>query len=77
MLTTNDGRGYYLVAADGGLFTFGDAQYMGGLGGQGLGTVGIVPLLVIQEARPLDLPKRHYHHRCLDDEAQGPVSANS
>ncbi len=29
---TPDGRGYWLVAADGGVFTFGDAPFLGSLG---------------------------------------------
>jgi hypothetical protein len=31
--STPDGRGYWLVAADGGIFTFGDAGYFGSTGG--------------------------------------------
>jgi hypothetical protein len=33
MAATPDGRGYWLVAADGGIFTFGDAGFYGSLGG--------------------------------------------
>ena len=33
IVTTPDGGGYRLVAADGGVFTFGDAPFHGGLGG--------------------------------------------
>ena len=29
MAATADGRGYWLVAADGGVFTFGDARFFG------------------------------------------------
>jgi hypothetical protein len=29
MATTPDGHGYWLVASDGGVFTFGDATFMG------------------------------------------------
>ena len=29
-----DGHGYWLVASDGGIFTFGDARYLGSEGGQ-------------------------------------------
>jgi hypothetical protein len=29
MAATPDGRGYWLVAADGGIFTFGDAGFLG------------------------------------------------
>jgi len=31
-----DGRGYYLVAADGGVFAFGDAGFYGSMGGRHL-----------------------------------------
>ncbi len=42
---TPDGGGYWLVASDGGVFTFGDAQYYGSMGGQRLNApiVGIAP----------------------------------
>ena len=33
---TPDGKGYWLVAADGGIFAFGDAQFYGSMGGQHL-----------------------------------------
>ena len=36
MSTTSDGRGYWLVAADGGLFAFGDAKFHGSMGGKPL-----------------------------------------
>jgi hypothetical protein len=36
MAPTHDGLGYWLVASDGGIFTFGDAQYYGSTGGQKL-----------------------------------------
>jgi len=32
MASTPDGRGYWLVASDGGIFTFGDAQFYGSTG---------------------------------------------
>jgi hypothetical protein len=31
---TSDGRGYWLVGSDGGIFTFGDAHYYGSMGGR-------------------------------------------
>jgi hypothetical protein len=34
MASTPDGQGYWLVAADGGIFAFGDAPYFGSTGGQ-------------------------------------------
>jgi hypothetical protein len=34
MATTPDGKGYWLVASDGGIFTFGDAAFFGSAGGQ-------------------------------------------
>ena len=33
MAATPDGRGYWLVASDGGIFTFGDARFFGSTGG--------------------------------------------
>jgi hypothetical protein len=36
MATTPDGGGYWLVAGDGGIFSFGDARYFGGMGGKTL-----------------------------------------
>jgi hypothetical protein len=33
---TADGKGYWLVASDGGVFTFGDAGFYGSMGGQPL-----------------------------------------
>jgi len=35
MAATPDGNGYWLAAADGGIFAFGDAPYEGGVGGTG------------------------------------------
>ena len=32
MATTSDGKGYWLVASDGGIFTFGDAKFYGSTG---------------------------------------------
>jgi hypothetical protein len=43
---TPDGKGYWLVASDGGIFTFGDAAYEGsvpGLGSQVSNIVGVAP----------------------------------
>ncbi len=36
MATTPDGDGYWLVAKDGGVFAFGDAQFSGSMGGKAL-----------------------------------------
>ena len=36
IVATADGRGYWLVAADGGIFSFGDAGFYGSMGGQSL-----------------------------------------
>ena len=36
MASTPDGKGYWLVASDGGVFAFGDAPYFGSMGGQRL-----------------------------------------
>ncbi len=45
MAATPDGKGYWLVAADGGIFTFGDAAFYGSEGGQHLNqpVVGMAP----------------------------------
>jgi len=41
--STPDGHGYWLVAADGGVFSFGDARFYGSLGSQppSTGVVGL------------------------------------
>ena len=36
MAVTPDGGGYWLVATDGGMFSFGDAQFFGSMGGKPL-----------------------------------------
>jgi len=36
MAGTPDGKGYWLVASDGGIFTFGDASFYGSMGGHSL-----------------------------------------
>jgi hypothetical protein len=36
MASTNDAGGYWEVASDGGIFTFGDANFHGSMGGQHL-----------------------------------------
>jgi hypothetical protein len=33
MAATPDGKGYWLVASDGGIFAFGDARFYGSMGG--------------------------------------------
>jgi hypothetical protein len=49
MAATPDGRGYWLVASDGGIFTFGDAPFFGSLDSDGvsaddvIGIVGTAP----------------------------------
>jgi len=44
ILSTDDDLGYLMVADDSGLFAFGDAPFLGSLGGQGFsGIVGVVP----------------------------------
>ena len=32
-MATPSGKGYYMVASDGGIFSFGDARFMGSMGG--------------------------------------------
>jgi hypothetical protein len=34
MASTPTGKGYWLVGSDGGIFTFGDAQFYGSMGGK-------------------------------------------
>ena len=45
MAATPDGKGYWLVASDGGIFTFGDARFYGSTGGKHLNqpVVGMAP----------------------------------
>ena len=45
MASTPDGQGYWLVAADGGIFSFGNAGFFGSMGGQHLNApvVGMAP----------------------------------
>jgi hypothetical protein len=42
MMLTQDAGGYWLVAADGGIFTFGDATYQGSVPGLGVSVRNIV-----------------------------------
>ena len=39
MVSTPSGKGYWLVARDGGIFTFGDARFHGSTGGGSFGTM--------------------------------------
>ena len=41
MADTPDGAGYWEVASDGGIFTFGDAQFYGSTGGDPPSTPGV------------------------------------
>ena len=43
MAATPSGRGYWLVAADGGVFTFGDAAFYGSMGGVRLNQPALLP----------------------------------
>ena len=36
MQSTGDGQGYWFVASDGGIFSYGDAPFRGSMGGQHL-----------------------------------------
>jgi hypothetical protein len=36
MQSTADGQGYWFVASDGGIFSYGDAPFRGSMGGQHL-----------------------------------------
>ena len=44
LVPTGSGRGYWLVALDGGIFAFGDARFLGSMGGRPLNqpVVGMV-----------------------------------
>ena len=46
MAATHDAAGYWLQGADGGIFTFGDASFLGSMGGQHLNApmVGIAAI---------------------------------
>ncbi len=48
---TPDGRGYWLVASDGGVFTFGDAAYWGSVPGQGIGRAQVVGIASSPDGR--------------------------
>jgi hypothetical protein len=43
MAATPTGKGYWLVASDGGVFCFGDARFAGSGAGSGLTFLGLVP----------------------------------
>jgi hypothetical protein len=45
MVSSQDGRGYYLVAADGGVFTFGDAKFEGSCPGIGGCSSGVAAMM--------------------------------
>ena len=47
MTPSPDGKGYWLVAFDGGVFAFGDARFYGSMGGKSLNQpiVGMTPTL--------------------------------
>ena len=47
MAATPDGRGYWLVASDGGIFAFGDARFYGSTGARNLNR----PIVGIAAAR--------------------------
>ena len=42
MVPSNDGKGYLLIGADGGIFAFGDAPFDGSLPGMGVQVANIV-----------------------------------
>ena len=46
MAATSDGKGYYLVGSDGGIFTFGDARFHGSVPGIGKHVLNIVGMVV-------------------------------
>ena len=39
IVTTPSGNGYWILGADGGVFTFGDATFLGSLGGTGIASI--------------------------------------
>src|SRR5579884_2999141 len=70
MATTPDGLGYYLVASDGGIFTFGDANFAGSTGSQtlnkpiaGMSGPGV---LVGCPSQPLQVQGDSYSPACVD-----------
>ena len=66
MAATSDGGGYHLVASDGGIFSFGDAQFYGSMGGAAPPSPCIVP-----PANPtVDLsPDPNFLDACYQDAA--------
>jgi hypothetical protein len=42
MAESRDGHGYWLIASDGGIFTFGDAQFYGSGGSSGKTAAGLI-----------------------------------
>jgi len=50
MAATPDGRGYWEVASDGGIFSFGDAAFYGSMGGQHL-TAPVVGMATTPDGR--------------------------
>jgi len=46
MASTPDGKGYWLVAADGGVFAYGDAAFAGSGAAAGQKVIGLIPSAV-------------------------------
>ena len=51
MADTPDGNGYWLVAADGGIFTFGDAGYFGSVPAAHPASVGVVAISPVSDGQ--------------------------
>ena len=51
MVPTETGQGYWMVGRDGGVFTFGDAAYMGSLPGLGVKVADIVGMVPTGDRR--------------------------
>ena len=57
MAAANDGQGYRLVGADGGVFCFGTAQFLGSMGGSNLNRpmVGMASTGLSDETAPISV----------------------
>jgi hypothetical protein len=64
MAPTADGRGYWEVASDGGIFTFGDATFYGSEGGARLAApvVGLSARTVTRTTGRSSVPHRRVAH---------------
>jgi len=55
MASTPDGKGYWLVASDGGVFSFGDASFYGSMGGKPLNKPVVGMAVAVEPTREVSL----------------------